>query len=89
MDCSLSGSSVHGDSPGKNTGVGCHAFLQEISPTQGLNLRLLNCRQILYQLNHLETLAKYTNIKPSYLGRWKIPFKTMDTLTPSVVMGNS
>ena len=28
MDYSLSGSSVHGDSPGKNTGVGCHALLQ-------------------------------------------------------------
>ena len=27
MDCSLPGSSVHGDSPGKNTGVGCHASL--------------------------------------------------------------
>jgi len=25
MECSPSGSSVHGDSPGKNTGVGCHA----------------------------------------------------------------
>ena len=25
MDCSLPGSSVHRDSPGKNTGVGCHA----------------------------------------------------------------
>ena len=24
MDCSLPGSSVHADSPGKNTGVGCH-----------------------------------------------------------------
>ena len=23
MDCSLPSSSVHGDSPGKNTGVGC------------------------------------------------------------------
>ena len=23
MDCSLPGSCVHGDSPGKNTGVGC------------------------------------------------------------------
>ena len=30
------GSSVHGDSPGKNTGVGCHALLQGIFPTQGL-----------------------------------------------------
>ena len=26
--CSSPGSSVHGDSPGKNTGMGCHAFLQ-------------------------------------------------------------
>ena len=28
MDRSPPGSSVHGDSPGKNTGVGCHALLQ-------------------------------------------------------------
>ena len=26
MDCSPAGFSVHGDSPGKNTGVGCHAL---------------------------------------------------------------
>ena len=25
------------DSPGKNTAGGCHALLQEIFPTQGLN----------------------------------------------------
>ena len=30
-------SSIHGDSPG-NTGVGCHALLQDIFPTQGLNI---------------------------------------------------
>ena len=35
MDCSPPGSSVHGDSPGKNTGVGCHALLQGTFPTQG------------------------------------------------------
>ena len=40
MNCSPSGSSVHGDSPGKNTGVGCHALLQGIFPTQGSNLCL-------------------------------------------------
>ena len=34
MDCSLQDSSVHGHSPGKNTGVGFHALLQ-IFPTQG------------------------------------------------------
>ena len=46
------GSSVHGNSPGKNTGVGCHALLQGIFPTQGLNLGLLNCRENLYQLSY-------------------------------------
>ena len=30
MDCSLPDTSVHGDSPGKNTGVGCHFLLQEV-----------------------------------------------------------
>ena len=30
------------DSPGKNTGVGCHALLQGIFLTQGLNLYLLS-----------------------------------------------
>ena len=37
------------DSPGKSTGVGCHALLQGISQTPGLNPRLpqlLCCRQI-------------------------------------------
>ena len=51
MDCSLPGSSVHGDSPGKNNGVGCHAFLQGIFPNQGLNPGLPHCRWILYQLS--------------------------------------
>ena len=41
MDCGLPGSSVHGDSPGKNTGVVCHALLQGIFGIQGLNLPLL------------------------------------------------
>ena len=36
------------DSPGKNNGMGSHAFLQGIILTQGLNPRLLYCRQILY-----------------------------------------
>jgi len=46
------GSSVHGDSSGKNTGVGCHAFLQEIFPTQKSNPSLPHCRQILYHLSY-------------------------------------
>ena len=40
------------DSPGKNTELGCHALLQEIVSTQGLNLGLPLCRQILYFLSH-------------------------------------
>ena len=47
MDCSPPGSSVHGDSPSKNTGVGCHALLQGIVLTQGWNSGLLRYRQIL------------------------------------------
>ena len=52
MDCSLPGSSVHGDSPSKNTGVSCHALLQGIFLTQGMNpslLWFLHCRKIFYQ----------------------------------------
>ena len=57
MDCRLL---CPWDSPGKNTGVGCHAVLQGIFPTQGSNpqlLQLLHCRQILYPLSHLGSLA--------------------------------
>ena len=52
--CSLPGSSVHGDSPGKNTEVDCHALLQGIFPIQGWNLGLPHCRKILYRLRHQE-----------------------------------
>ena len=47
------------NSPGKNTGVGCHFLLQGIfptqgsnPPTQGWNPDVLHCRQILYCLSH-------------------------------------
>ena len=52
MDCSLPGCSVHGDSPGTNTGMGSLSLLQGIFPTQGSNPGLLHCRQILYHLSH-------------------------------------
>ena len=38
-DCSLPGPSVHGDSPGKNTRVGCHALLQGNLPNPGMEPR--------------------------------------------------
>ena len=40
------------DSPGKNTGVGCHCLLQGMFPTQGSNPGLPHCGQILYYLSH-------------------------------------
>ena len=52
MNCNPPGSSVHGDSPGTNTGVGCHALLQGIFPTQGLNRDLPHCRWIHYLLSY-------------------------------------
>ena len=47
------------DFPGKNTGVGCHFLCQGIFPTEGLNSRLLHCRQILY---HRATKEGHCNI---------------------------
>ena len=44
------GSSVHEDSPGKNTEVGCRALLQGIFPTQRSNPGLPHCRWILYHM---------------------------------------
>ena len=55
MDCSPSGFSVHGDSPGQNTGVGSCFLLQGIFPTQGSNPGLLHCRRILYCLSRQES----------------------------------
>ena len=45
-------------SPGKNTGVGCHFFLQGIVPAQGSNSGLLHCRQILYWLSHQGSIGR-------------------------------
>ena len=57
MDCNPSGSSVHGDSPGKNTGVGSHALLHGIFPTQESNPGLPHSEQILYCLSPPELTA--------------------------------
>ena len=49
------------DSPGRNTAVGCHFFLQEIFPTQGSNLCLPYCRRMLYHVSHQD--ASWTDRK--------------------------
>ena len=56
MKCSL---------PGKNTGLGSPSLLQRIFLTQGLNLSLLHCREILYCLSHQEKDSiKKENYRP-------------------------
>ena len=58
MDCSPPGFSVHGDSPGKSTGVGCDVLLQGIFPTQGLNPSLLGLLQGQVGFSPLESPGK-------------------------------
>ena len=52
-DCSPPVSSVHRNSPDKNTGAGCHFLFQGVFPTQGLNLCLLHCQVDSLPLSHL------------------------------------
>ena len=52
------------DSSGKNTGVGCHALLQGMVPTQESN-QILHCRQILYQLSYQEVFPSGSDGKES------------------------
>ena len=51
------------DFPGKNTGASCLSFLHGIFPTQGLNLCLLYCRQILYRLSHQRSPMDFVEIR--------------------------
>ena len=52
MNLSPPGSTVHGDSPSKHTGMGCHTLLQGIFPTQGSDPGLPHCKWILYYPSH-------------------------------------
>ena len=63
------------DSPGNNTGVGCHALLQGIFPTQGLNPRLPHCWRILYCLSRQESpyySAMKKNKIESFVETWTV-----------------
>ena len=81
------------DSPGKKTGVGCHALLQGIFPAQGLNPALLYCRQILYHLSHQESWHSLIGLLRLYTAKlwfciscffiWincRVPYATQDIL---------
>ena len=78
IDCSPPGSSVHGDSPGRNTGVGCHSLLQRIFATQGSNPSLLHWRADSLPLCHPGSLLFKYEVMPklSITGQknTKLPF---------------
>ena len=57
------------DSPGKNTGAGGHILLQGIFPTQGSNLCLPHCRQILSRLLQKWPLSPPPGTVPT-VSRW-------------------
>ena len=60
--------------PGENTGVGCHSHLQGIFPTQGSNLGLPHCRQILNHLSYQGSMISGKSIKICLiLTHWYLP----------------
>ena len=69
MDCSLPDSSVHGDSPGKNTAVGCHALLQGYGKS----------RQCIKKLRHQFTnkglSTQMHGFSSSHVWMWKLDHK--------------
>jgi len=76
-DCSPPGSSVHGDSPGKNTKVGCHALLQGIFPTRGSNSGLLHCRLILSCLSHQGSIIGSNMLAFAFLSTMSLKLGTL------------
>ena len=67
------------NSPAQNTGMGSLSFFQGIFPTQGSNPGLMNCRQILYQLNHRVTNSR------TWLSGWTELNWTAKSLNKSIL----
>ena len=58
MDCSLPGCSVRGIFQARILEWVAMPSFQGIFPTQGFNLGLLHCRQILYHLSHNRSIKQ-------------------------------
>ena len=77
------------NSPGKNTGVGCHSLLQGIFLTQGLNwdllhtleMGLLHCRQIPYHLSYHGSPGMGSNRRSSLHLRMSLPLGSMEAVS--------
>ena len=66
VDCSSPASSVHGILQARILEWVAIPFARGILPTQGLNLSLLHCRQILYPLSHQGTSVTMYYLKILY-----------------------
>ena len=75
-DCSPLGSSVHGISQARKTGMHLHSLLQGIFPTQGLNQGLLHCRWMLYQLSYQGSPSAALGIYSLLEENSQCPFRT-------------
>ena len=77
------------DFPSKNTGVGCHFFLQGIFPTQRSNPHLLLCRPILYHWATREARVATEAQKKSGWARYKAACSAqMNAMLLSLAMGS-
>ena len=65
------------NSPGKNSGMGCHSLLQGIFLTQGLNPCLPCCRQTFFHLSHQDAQhSSITRYNPPPLKSLTNPFSS-------------
>ena len=69
-------------SPGKNTGVGCHFLLQEIFPTQGLNLCLLHLLH--WQAGSLPLALHGKSMGVMIMTEWQILLLLLFHISPSL-----
>ena len=81
MDYSLPGSSVHGDSPDKNTGVGYHFLLQGDLPNPGIELAFPALQAESLPLNHQ---GRYTHTHTHVHSYWIYLFSNHCSWTTAV-----
>ena len=74
MDCSLPGSSAHGIFQAIVLEWSASFLLQGIFPTQGSNLGLPHCRQMLYRLNHQGCSKELDSLWEDPDSDWLHPF---------------
>ena len=71
----------------KNTGVSSLFLLQQIFPTQELNLGLLHCTWILYQLSYQRSPDNIGEVVCVYSGIWLSHWKEWDNTICSNMIG--